>query len=62
MARVEREKHQLGIGHLQDHLDFGLPLGHRPGMRMKRELDPVFERALADLVEVLREDPGVSRS
>ena len=37
-------------------------LDHRPGMRMKRELDPVLERALADLVEILRENLCVSRS
>ena len=59
MARVERHEHQLGIGHLQNHVDLGLPLDDGPGMRMERELDAMLERALADLVQILREDLAV---
>ena len=59
VTSVEREKHQLGIGHLQDHVHFSLALNHRPGMRMKRKLDPVLECALADLIQILREDLAI---
>ena len=59
MTRVECHEHQLRVGHLQDHVDFGLALDDRPRVRVERELDAVLERALADLVEIFREDLAV---
>ena len=53
MAGIEGDEHQLRVGHLQNHVDFGLALDDRPGVRMERELHAVLERALADFVEVL---------
>ena len=59
MTRVECHEHQLRIGHFQNHVHLGLALDDRPRVRVERELDAVLQRALADLIQILREDLAV---
>ena len=58
-ACVECHEHQVGIGHVQNHVDLGFTLDDRPCVGMECELDPVLERAFADLIQISREDPAV---
>src|SRR5258706_15713338 len=59
MTCVERYNGKLLIRHLQHHVDLGFSIDDAPGMWMEGKLHTMFERALANLVQILREDPGV---